>query len=415
LQVYHSISISHKEASINDLSKVIETLPSDKTALFKHLQNVKANLQLEELFVLTTCNRLLVIFVQNSVSHELVTESFIEQLLSNLLPSKHLPITLKQQFSYRNHKETVQHTFELATGLDSMVLGEHEILGQVKKAYNENKAYKLTGDHIRILIEYVISSAKYVFSNTDLGKNSVSVVALAINNLKDRNFSKNAKIVLIGAGETIATVTKFLFKLGFENVTIYNRTIDRAYELVKPFKGHAYSIDKLKEINTLEFDILISCVTHCEPLIDADLLQKNDRTKRLVIDLGVPANIDCNVETIPNLSLINMQYLQNQSKLNLEKRGLSLGNATKLLHERITEFNAVFKERQLEKVLAAIHQKIKKVKEKALSEVFKKEIKALDENAQNTLLDILNYFEKKSIGIPMIEAKKALNENKLSV
>ena len=116
-----------------------------------------------------------------------------------------------------NGEDAVNHLFKVASSLDSLVIGEREIITQVRKAYELCNSYKLTGDVIRLLVQRTIQLAKKIYTESDISKNPVSIVSLAYHQLKQKNINKDSNFIIVGAGKTISTMLKFLSKHGYNN------------------------------------------------------------------------------------------------------------------------------------------------------------------------------------------------------
>ena len=130
----------------------------------------------------------------------------------------------------------------VASSVDSLIIGEREILRQLRTAYDACRRAKLTGDSIRLAIKISVETAKRVYSNTKIGEKPVSVVSMAMRELENKQIDKNARILLIGAGQTNTLVAKFLKKFGYSNYTIFNRSLENGQKLAKLLIGnHAYT------------------------------------------------------------------------------------------------------------------------------------------------------------------------------
>ena len=166
------------------------------------------------------------------------------------------------------HKaDAVKHALSVASSIDSMIVGEREIITQVRGAYEASKSYGLTGDFIRLLTRKVIETAKKVYTETNIAKKPVSVVSLAYHKLRNLNIALDAKFVIVGAGLTNTTMCKFLKKHGYSNFVIFNRSIENAEKLANDIGGKAFSLAELGEYQD-GFDVLLTCTGADKHLID---------------------------------------------------------------------------------------------------------------------------------------------------
>ena len=161
--------------------------------------------------------------------------------------------------------------------MNSLVIGEREILRQLREAYDQSVAWKLTGDDIRLAMRAAVETAKAVYSNTRIGEKPVSVVSLAIQKLLAAKTPKEARILLIGAGQTNKLVTKFLHKHSFSNVVVFNRTLEKAEGLANMVDGKAYTLDHLQEYQG-GFDCMIVCTGATKALVDPTRIMEMSRS-----------------------------------------------------------------------------------------------------------------------------------------
>src|SRR5262249_3662790 len=146
---------------------------------------------------------------------------------------------------YNSH-EAVNHILRVASSLESLVVGEREIITQFRQAYEKCNSYGLTSDFMRLLNKHTVETAKQIFTETGIAKNPVSVVSLAYRLLKEKNVKDNARCIFVGAGQTNATMAKYMKKHNFSSFTVFNRSLDKAIELSKELNGKAYELNELK-------------------------------------------------------------------------------------------------------------------------------------------------------------------------
>lgn len=374
------------------------------------LEALKERFGLEELLYLSTCNRVLYFF-NTSTSFTVEVQKSFFQFINPALANGSLS-SLPKIVECFDGKEALNHLFEVAASMNSLVVGEREILRQLREAYDQSLEWKLTGDNIRLAMKVAVETAKEVYSNTRIGEKPISIVSLAIQKLLASKTAKDARILLIGAGQTNRLVSKFLIKHGFTNVAIFNRTIDKAEGLATLLNGKAYSLDAL---NTYEggFDCMVVCTGATKPIVNKALytqLLKNETDEKLVIDLAIPNNIDKDVIDSFNLKYIEIEDLRQLADTNLSFREKEVGLGQKIIFKNLETFQTLFQERRIELAMKEVPAKIKKVKAHAMESVFKKELENLDQDSRELLERMMMYMEKQCISIPMLAAKKGVRE-----
>lgn len=404
LDQYKILTVTHRHTPLQSIGKFV-VAHHDEGHLRDHLESLKLKFGLDELFYLATCNR--VMFLIHT--EKTLETSFPEKFLQAINPSLSADFIQKSVVEF-NGKSAVDHLFKVAASIDSLVVGEREILRQLKEAYDRCSNWKLTGDNIRILMQAAVIAAKEVYAQTRLGEKSVSVVSLAVKELLKTKLSKNARILMVGAGQTNMLVTKFLAKYGFNNVTIFNRTLEKAQQVADMVNGRALNFHELENYRE-GFDCLIVCTGATLAVVDSPLYTKllaNDTDRKIVIDLSVPNNVCKEITENFDVHFIEIEGLRTLAQENLSFREQEVAVASQLLDRHLGEFETTARKRRIERALHRIPVEVSAVKERALNEVFKKEVETLDESSRQLLERMLTYMEKKCTGIPMKVAREAL-------
>lgn len=408
LNNFKIITITHKNVSLQTLSKFI--VPStDEAELQLKLKNLKEHFEIEELMYLATCNRVMYFFYAETN----VNEAFVGEFLSHANPQ--FQTDLVDDFSKRitllEGHDALSHLLEVGSSIDSLVIGEREILRQLRTAFDQCLAWNMTGDHIRLAMQLAVETAKKVYSDTRIGEKPVSVVSLAIQKLLGSNFPKSGKLLLIGAGQTNLLVAKFLKKYEYKNVTVFNRSIERANSLANMLNGNAFLLEDLKTYQE-GFDGIIICTGSDKALLDDELyaaLLQDDQGEKLIIDLAIPNNVEPSVAQNFNVNYIEIEDLRSLAKENLSFRQKEISSAQEIIGANLAKFQKTHQQRQITKAMRHVPQKIKAVKAHAMNEVFKKDVEELDENAREVLERVLSYMEKRCISIPMEAAKNTVS------
>ena len=361
-----------------------------------------------EVMYLSTCNRVEFIFTLPHYVCPGVTAQMLSATGVDL--SEEELRSIASQAERHNGTEAAEHLLNVAASLDSAIIGEREIITQLRKAYEESSAMNLTGDDLRLIIRQCIQTAKEVFTTTDLAKKPVSVVSLAWEQFRKHELPTNARILLIGAGQIIRNVSKFLNENGYTRLTFANRTYENAESLANSIGGKALSLEELKAYSE-GFDALISCTGSPDVIVDEKLyshLLLNETDAKLIIDLALPADVSEAIAENNSVVYYGMEQIKQWAGENLQFREQAIADCMPIIQQGLREFEKVHKERQIEKAMVSIPETIKEIRNTALGSVFAKDLETLDDHSREVLEKIMNYIEKKYISIPMKMAKDVL-------
>lgn len=400
------IAFTHKTTDIKNIGK----LHIDVSNRQERLSRIK-ELGVSELMYLSTCNRVEFVFVHD----EPLTENFMYSFFAIFNPDwddKDIKWAMSNCMQFEG-KESVRHIFKIASSLDSLVVGEREIITQVRKSFDECTKLGLTGDIIRLLINKTIESAKEVYTKTNIARNPVSIVSLAYRKLRELNIKDNSRILVVGAGETNTNMCRFLSKHGLKNLTMFNRTLSKAEFLTNHIGGKALPLTELKNFNE-GFDLIVTCTGSDEDIITPEIYKNllgGETNKKTIVDLAIPYDVSPDVIKENSVNYIEIEGLKSISEANIKEREKELTVCNALIEEQLVAFNVAYKERQVEIVMREVPQKIKEIKEMAITQVFAKEMEGMETESKEVLEKMLTYMEKKYISVPMKMAKEILLEN----
>ena len=398
--------------SINHHHFPLETIGSfaiSQEELKARLDAVKEEFQMSELMYLGTCNRVAVVF---DVPH-FVCSGFTQKLLSHLFPNHDNSFIkgVSQKAQRFNGEETADHIFRVAASLDSLIIGEREIITQLRNAYEECEKMKLTGDSLRMLNQHAIRIAKDVYTHTNLSKKPVSIVSIAWKLFQEKHPDLNTKIVLVGAGQIITNFAKFLVENGYTNVRVYNRTLENAQAIAKSFNTVALPLSELKN-DSSDFDVLVVCTGSTEVVVTGEMYAEMcvSQKHRTVIDLALPGNVDTEIAKLEDATFIDMLAVQREVQKNISYREEALTDCVAIIEKGKNEFKKLFQERSIERAMSEIPHAIKEIRQTAVESVFSKELAELSEHDRELVDKIISYMEKKYISVPMKLAKSVLLE-----
>lgn len=408
LDSFKVIAFTHKNLPFDLIGKL--HLSQDEQQ--KVLVSFKEHFCLSEFMFLSTCNRIeLLIKSQLSVNRLVVKEMalFLNATLNNFETSQ-----LSEAAEIYEAQRAVEHLLKVASSLESLVIGEREIITQVRKSYDFCNELGLTGDFIRLLIKQTIETAKDIYTNTNIAKNPVSVVSLAYRQLRDLGIKNEARIVFIGSGETNTTMANYLQKHKFANFTVFNRSLTNAKKLASLLNGNAYELSEISNFSQ-GFDVLIVCTASSEVIVTEKLfksLLQNSTNKKVVIDLSLPANVDAEVAKHKQVHYIDINSIKSKAEANLQLRKNEIVKCEEIVKQRAELFNSIYEERRIELAFGSVPKQVKAIKELALNEVFAKDIMRLDDSSKEVLDKVLNYMEKKYNAVAIKTAKDVLLRSK---
>ena len=398
------VAITHKNFPLETIGKF--HIADD--ARISALSKLKEICGMGEIMYLSTCNRVEFIFTLPHYVCPGVTAQMLAATGVQLTEDEVRAIAARAE--RHNGVEAAEHLLNVAASLDSAIIGEREIITQLRKAYEESTAMNLTGDDLRLIIRQCIQTAKEVFTTTDLARKPVSVVSLAWEQFRKHRLPSNARILLIGAGQIIRNFSKFLNENGYTQLTFANRTFENAETIAHSNGGKALALDELHAY-TEGFDALISCTGSSDVIVTEKLyaqLLQNDTESKLIIDLALPADVAETVAKNNNVVYYGMEQIKQWASENIQFREQAITDCMPIIQSGLREFEKVHKERQIEKAMVSIPETIKEIRNTALGSVFAKDLETLDDHSREVLEKIVSYIEKKYISIPMKMAKDVL-------
>lgn len=326
---FNIVGINHKTAPVALREKVAFT----EDRLVAALRTLRLEAGVAEVVILSTCNRTEVYWAGTASGAD----------LSHWL-ARHHGSALDLGSSLYTHQErrAVEHAFSVASGLDSMVLGEAQILGQLKDAYRMAQQVGSTGPSLNKLFQAAFSAAKRVRSETRIGENAVSIASATVS-LARRVYSDLSAhtALLVGAGDMNALTARHFMSAGVKRLVIANRTLGRAQMLAAELKAYAVGLEDLdKEL--AEADIVITCTASAVPLITRGAAEAAIRARRrrpiFMVDLAVPRDIDPAVAELEDVYLFSIDDLQQLIDENRQQRAVAADGARLVIDEEVARF-----------------------------------------------------------------------------
>ncbi len=315
---------------------------------YKRLLEKARTMGLQELFVLSTCNRTEIYGIADDVN----------DLIHLLCSETNGDADTFRQLSYiKQGNEAIQHMFEVGAGLDSQILGDYEIVGQMKLAVKFARENGCIGAFLERLFNTVLQSSKAIKNNTELSGGTISVSFAAIQFLKQQLAdTSDKKIVLVGTGKIGRNTCKNLVDyLQNTDITLINRTDEKAFELASELGLKTASYQNLKA-EVAAADIVIVATNADKAVITRNDLA--DSHPKILIDLSIPNNIEPSAATLPHITLANVDDLSAINDITLQKRRAEVPKAIQIIHQYRNEFSEWFLLRSHVPVLKAVKQKL---------------------------------------------------------
>jgi glutamyl-tRNA reductase len=336
------IGINHRTAPVEIREKVVFA----GTELPDALRALNGIPGVRESVIVSTCNRTeLYCFTDDPLGN--ASAQPLVQWLGEWHDLAAHQLDLNDSLYQLQGQSAVQHVFNVASGLDSLVLGEPQILGQLKDAYRAALDHGVTGPFLNRLLQTAFSVAKRVRTETRIGTNAVSVASATVAMARTvfESFEPHTAL-LVGAGETIALAARHLHTNGLRRMIIANRSLDRAQELAKEFDGFAIGLDALAT-HLPEADIVISSTASPTPVITHDAVRTALRARKrkpiFMADIAVPRDIEPEVAKLEDIYLFTIDDLQNVVNENIESRREAARDAAQLIAAEIALFEQQLK------------------------------------------------------------------------
>jgi glutamyl-tRNA reductase len=396
------VGLNHRTAPID----IRETVAFENAAVREALERLRRYPAIQEGVILSTCNRVEVVAAADdgqAATREIKT--FLAAERRNGSPGRfeeHL-------YDYRG-QEAVRHLFRVASSLDSMVVGEPQILGQVKAYYVAAHEAGTIGAILHRLFHWSFSVAKRVRSETGIASRAVSVSSIAVD-LAKRIFDRfdDKTVMLIGAGKMGDLVARHLQRSGIRSLMVTNRTFERAVELAGTIHGSPILFEDFPRYLKLA-DLVIGCTGSPETLVTADMVEKILKERKhkamFFIDLGERRNLDPRINEIDNVYLYNIDDLKGVAEENLQRRTGEAERAEAIVSEEVESFIRWADSLDQVPTIAALRQKLEDIRQKEIDKSLNTALKGLSEEERAALQDMTAAMINKILHGPISHLKK---------
>lgn len=391
------VGVNYKSAAL----AAREPLSFDAPTRQRLLTELRQCPHIQELVLLSTCNR--------TEAYAIVDQpqAAREAVVSALCAQAGLPAAEFETLAYTFYnKFAAVHLFEVAAGLDSMVLGENEILRQVKEALEFAREAEACGPVLDQLLRFAITAGKRVRTETSLNEGCASMGALAARVLGE-GLAPEARVLVLGAGQMARVLCRNLNKSGYE-LLIANRSAANAEALALDYAGPAriLSLDQIPAVLG-EVDAVVACTSAPEPMLSREMLLAAGRYPSLLVDLAVPRNLDPALAGLPGVNLYDVDGLQQVIRLSLEQRSQAVEQAQTIIGEETTRFLEWFHQRDLVPTIRSLYEMFEEIRTRELARGLQKYRDELGPESEAIVERVTKAITQKILHYPVVRLKTA--------
>jgi glutamyl-tRNA reductase len=368
--------------------EIRETVSLQESGAKQLFNFIREHTSATDVLIISTCNR--------TEFYYRAENDYSQQILQGLKLIKQIEQPFEQYFKKLSDVEAIQHLFEVAIGLDAQIIGDLQISGQVKTAYQWSADENMAGPFLHRLLHTIFFANKRVVQETAFRDGAASISYATKELAEELTLGiKEPRILVVGVGEIGQDVCLNLSGAGVENVTILNRSVEKAERLAIKCGFTFGGIENL-ESELAKADVIISSVSVNQPIITSELVQRTAiLSHKFFIDLSVPRSVDPAVENIPGVVLYNMDDLQEKTNAALEKRLAAIPQVQKIIDETIAEFGEWSKEMVVSPTIQKLKQALEQIRKEELARYLKsaspEEAEKLDELSKSLVQKILKY------------------------
>lgn len=386
--------LNHKTAPI----EVRETVALS-TEQQKNLLDLLLDIpDVSETVIVSTCNR---------------TEIYCEiQNPHLLLPwlADYFQLALEQVYNHwyvHLDSKAIQHLLQVASGLDSMMLGESQILGQMKQAFQFANTHGAVGCELRQIFPFVFGASKRIRNQSGIGLHATSVAFAGAKLIQQNINVVTASVLLIGSGETASLVAKYLHQQGCQNFTVASRSAEHSHKLAERYAGHIIDIQALATA-LMQIDIVVTATACPYPFISEQMMRNviTQRQKPLfLLDLAVPRDIEPNVAHLPNITLYNIDDLERMTQEGLQQRHIAAEHATKLVDYELKTFMQQHRALRAKDLICDYRNAMETLAEQELQRAMQKLARGIDQI--EVMAEFSQRLIKKFTHIPSVGLRQA--------
>jgi glutamyl-tRNA reductase len=395
------IGLSHKTAPV----EIREKLSVPDTQMEAAIQNLCDRTHIQEATILSTCNRLEIYIVSPTADRG------VQEVIQFLAEFGKIPLTdLKQHLFILLHEDAVMHLMRVAGGLDSLVLGEGQILAQVKQAHKVGQQYQGMGSILNRLFKQALTAGKRVRTETSIGTGAVSISSAAVElaYMKVRDFA-NHRVAILGAGKMSRLLVQHLISKGAKDVTILNRSAKRAEDLKQMFTAIDLQLHPIDDMMTkiAASTIVFTSTSATEPLLNAAKLEAvlDAHHTLMIFDISVPRNVHSDVNTLANIQAFNVDDLKAVVAQNQESRRKMAMEAEGILTQEVENFNSWWRFLDTVPTISCLRDKMETIRAQELEKALSRLGSEFAERHQDVIEALTKGIVNKILHDPMIQLR----------
>lgn len=395
------VGLSHKTAPV----EVREKLSIAEDARGDAIAQLYSYPHINEVTVLSTCNRLEIYLVTGETEHG------IREVIQFLSESSGLPLhRLRQHLFILLHQDAVMHVMRVAAGLDSLVIGEGQILSQVKHAHKLGQQYEGTGPVLNRLLKQAITAGKRVRDETSISKGAVSISSAAVElaQMKAPNLA-GCRVAVIGAGKMSRLLVQHLLAKGTGQISILNRSLERAKELANQFSTTRFQLHPLSEMMSVicTSDLVFTSTASSEPLLNRAKLEGALEVSRslMLFDISVPRNVHPDVNELSQVQAFNVDDLKAVVAHNQESRRQMAMAAELLLEDELEAFDVWWRSLETVPTISSLRDKIETIRAQELEKALSRLGTEFAEKHQEVIEALTRGIVNKILHDPMVQLR----------
>ncbi|EIM74483.1 glutamyl-tRNA reductase [Nitritalea halalkaliphila LW7] len=379
--------------------EIREIIALDEKAIHALLLKLKEFFSITDTLILSTCNRTEVYYAHDiDISTEIIKLIGLEKGLTHIIDY------LEYFQVFNDDREAIQHLFRVSMGLEAQVVGDMQIANQVKRAYQASADLDMAGPLLHRLMHAVFFTNKRVVQETAFRDGAASMSYAAVELIEELTQNTyQPRILLIGVGEIGEDVAKNMVHIPDAQVTIANRTFEKAQALAA---GLGYSVIPFDEVNEAmaAADVVVSSIARDTPFITKELVKSFEiPSYKLFVDLSVPRSVETSVEDIPGVVLYNVDNIRSKTTENLEKRIASIPRVEEIIAESITEFFDWKKEMLVSPTINKFKSALEAIRQEELSRFMKQ----LNDKERAIVEKVTKSMMQKILKVPVVQLKAA--------
>ncbi|MCF4966092.1 glutamyl-tRNA reductase [Nostoc sp. CMAA1605] len=395
------VGLSHKTAPVEIREKLSIPEPQTESAI-AHLISYP---HIDEVSILSTCNRLEIYIVAAETEHG------VREVTQFLSEHSKLPInSLRQHLFVLLHEDAVMHVMRVAAGLDSLVLGEGQILAQVKNTHKLGQQYNGIKTILNRLFKQAITAGKRVRTETSIGTGAVSISSAAVElaQIKVDNLAA-CRVAILGAGKMSRLLVQHLISKGATQISIVNRSRDRAQELAQQFSEQPIRIHLLSEMMQViaESDIVFTSTSSTDPILDKAKLEMvlAPNQPLMLFDISVPRNVHTDVNELSHVEAFNVDDLKAVVAQNYESRRKMAQEAERLLEEEVDAFDIWWRSLETVSTISSLRNKIETIREQELEKALSRLGSEFGDKHQEVIEALTRGIVNKILHDPMVQLR----------